>query len=408
MLERTVSPPASAATGCAWSWRDGAPSSARAAGAFIRDLAPWLADLGAPAHRRRLGAGGASASARSPTVGARVAAIRSGAAARLGEDFPVEVRPLAAEVDALIEAREAETRRARTRAADLAHGLKTPLQALMGEVERLRAAGAAEAARGIDQIAGAMRRHVDRELARARIASAGHAVASAPAAVLARLLAVIRRTGDGARLDWEIDADPDLRARIDADDLTEALGALLDNAARHATARVAVTLRRAGAALEIAIADDGPGIPESRIEELTARGARLDTAGPGSGLGLAIAQDIAEAAGGSLTLRNAAPASPPPSPSPPSPSDASLTAGVRRASGPPVQKGPMPGSTVRPGQDERNAGHGKDQRDAGRRRAQGHLPRGRDQWLGGNDRISAGAGNDEIEGGAGNDRIYGG
>jgi signal transduction histidine kinase len=277
-----------------------------AAGGFMRDLAPWLAGLAlllivagwvqVVVGLRPLA-----------TVGGRVAAIRSGAAARLGEDFPVEVRPLAAEVDALIEAREAETRRARTRAADLAHGLKTPLQALIGEAGRLRAAGAIEEAHGIEEIAGAMRRHVDRELARARIASAGHAVSSAPAAVLDRLLGVIRRTGDGARLDWEIEAAPDLRARIDADDLTEALGALIDNAARHARARVSVSVRRAGEAVEITMADDGPGIPESRIAELTARGARLDTAGPGTGLGLAIAQDIAEAAGGNLTLRNGAP-----------------------------------------------------------------------------------------------------
>ncbi|HET9068131.1 MAG TPA: HAMP domain-containing sensor histidine kinase [Amaricoccus sp.] len=279
-----------------------------AAGAFMRDLAPWLAGLAAlliVAGWLQVVVGLRPLA----TVGARVAAIRSGAAARLGEDFPVEVRPLAAEVDALIEAREDETRRARSRAADLAHGLKTPLQALIGEVGRLRAAGATEAAQGIEEIAGAMRRHIDRELARARIASAGHAVSSTPAAVIGRLLAVIRRTGDGARLDWEIDAAPDLRARIDADDLTEALGALLDNAARHARTRVAVRVRRAGADVEITIADDGPGIPPSRIEELTARGARLDTTGAagGTGLGLAIAQDIADAAGGSLSLGNRSP-----------------------------------------------------------------------------------------------------
>ncbi|HRO11773.1 HAMP domain-containing sensor histidine kinase [Amaricoccus sp.] len=277
-----------------------------AARAFVRDLAPWLAGLAA-----LLIVGGwvqvVVGLRPLATVGARVAAIRSGAAARLGEDFPIEVRPLAAEVDALIAAREDETRRARTRAADLAHGLKTPLQALIGEAERLRAAGAVEAADGIEEIAGAMRRHVDRELARARIASAGHAVSSAPAAVIGRLLAVIRRTEQGARIAWEVNAPHEIRARIDVDDLTEALGALLDNAARHAAERVAVTVRRTGETVEITITDDGPGIPESRIEELTARGARLDTTGPGTGLGLAIAQDIADAAGGRLTLANAAP-----------------------------------------------------------------------------------------------------
>ena len=57
--------------------------------------------------------------------------------------------------------------RARARAGDLAHALKTPLQALIGEAARLRAAGAGAAAQGIEEIAGAIDRHVQRELARA-------------------------------------------------------------------------------------------------------------------------------------------------------------------------------------------------------------------------------------------------
>ncbi|MFO1209897.1 MAG: HAMP domain-containing sensor histidine kinase [Amaricoccus sp.] len=277
-----------------------------AARAFVRDLAPYLALLAAFLTvagwlQVRVGLRPLA------TVGARVAAIRDGAASRLGEDFPAEVRPLAAEVDALVEAREEETRRARTRAGDLAHGLKTPLQALIGEAGRLRAAGATEAADGIESIADAMRRHVDRELARARLATAGRAVASSPALVVERLLAVIRRTTDGARVGWTVEAPPALRARVDADDLTEALGALLENAARHAATHVAVAVRRAGPMLEIEIADDGPGIPESRLAGMTARGARLDTAGPGAGLGLAIASDVAEAAGGSLSVQNRTP-----------------------------------------------------------------------------------------------------
>lgn len=272
-----------------------------AAHAFVRDLAPYLGLLGlfltaAGWLQVRVGLRPLA------DVGAQVAAIRSGTAARLGAAFPAEVRPLAAEVDALIEAREAEPRRARARAGDLAHGLKTPLQALIGEADRLRSQGAEAEADGIEEIVAAMRRHVDRELARARIAASAPTAASAPAAVIDRVLSVLRRTGDGARLDWRVDADPALRVRIDADDLTEALGALLENASRHATSRVAVTARRAGPLAEIVIDDDGPGIPETLLQGLTDRGARLDTAG--SGLGLAIAREIAEATGGALTLAN--------------------------------------------------------------------------------------------------------
>ncbi len=241
------------------------------------------------------------------TVGARVAAVRSGRAARLGDDFPAEVRPLAAELDALIAAREAETARARARAGDLAHGLKTPLQALMGEAERLRAAGDAEAAAGVAAVALAMRRQVDRELARARAAAAARTARADPRRAAERVLSVLRRAPGGERLAWRVEGPEGLAARIDADDLTEALGALMENAARHAAAAVTVTVARDAGAVTVAIRDDGPGAPPETLARLTERGARLDRSPGGAGLGLAIAADIAEAVGGALDLRNAAP-----------------------------------------------------------------------------------------------------
>lgn len=274
--------------------------------AFLGDLAPFLALLALALT----GAGWAQVAVGLrplAAVGARVAAIRSGAAARLGTDFPDEVRPLAAEVDALIDARERDVARARARAADLAHGLKTPLQALNGEAARLRAAGEAAAATGIEQIADAMRRHVDRELSRARMATGDRAAATDVAAVIERVLSVLRRTPDGARLAWRVEAAPGLRARVNAADLTEALGALIENAARHADAAVTITAQSAGERVTLTIRDDGPGIPPERLAEATGRGARLDETRPGHGLGLSIATEIAANAGGALALRNAAP-----------------------------------------------------------------------------------------------------
>lgn len=271
--------------------------------AFVGDLAPYLALLGAvlvAAGALQLAIGLRPLAA----VGARVAAVRSGTMRRLGADFPAELRPLAAEVDALIEERETELARARGRAADLAHGLKTPLQALIGEADLLRARGDDEGADGIEEIALAMQSHVDRELARARVAAAARAAVCAPARVIDRLLAVLRRTPDGARLSWSVVAEPDLRARIDADDLTEALGALLENAARHARRGVAIRLGAEGARIVISVEDDGPGIPPGQLDALRARGARLDQTGPGTGLGLSIASEIAAAAGGALHLAN--------------------------------------------------------------------------------------------------------
>jgi signal transduction histidine kinase len=277
-------------------------TAARAA--FVTDLLPYLAVLGL---------GLMLASWLQITVGlrplatirARVEAVRSGRATRLGTSFPDEVRPLAGEVDDLLAAREEDVRRARARAADLAHGLKTPLQVLAGDVERLRARGETREADEIERVAAAMRRHVDRELARARLAAGVTPATCRPAEVAARVVGVVRRTPDGARLAWRTDIPADLIAPIDGDDLTESLGALIENAARHAASAVTLQGGRDGEGVFLTIGDDGPGIPADRRAAMLERGGRLDTHGDGSGLGLPIAQDILAAWGGTLALEDA-------------------------------------------------------------------------------------------------------
>lgn len=238
------------------------------------------------------------------SLGARIAALRAGRTNRMGADWPREVRPLAAELDALLAAREADIARARTRAGDLAHGLKTPLQALMGEADRLRADGNSKAAAGIEEVAQAMRRHIERELARTRTAARARQAEADVGAIATRVGAVLRRTPAGARLRWTLDLPPGLLAAIDGDDLAEALGALAENATRHAHSAVTLAARAEAGSIRLAVLDDGPGIPEARRAALLARGARLDESGPGSGLGLAIAAEIATAAAGTLSLES--------------------------------------------------------------------------------------------------------
>lgn len=237
-------------------------------------------------------------------VRARLAAINAGEARRLGERFPNEVLPLAHQVDVLLEQQERELARARHRAADLAHGLKTPLQVLAGDVETLRARGERELAGEIEEVAVLMRRHVDRELARARMA-ADRGEALAPAAdTVRRVVAVVSRSPAGARLQWRVEVADALRVRIDPDDLAEALGNLIENAARHARAGVTIQAVPQDDVAMLTVLDDGPGIPPERLEEVLARGVRLDSAAAGTGLGLAITRDIAEAWGGSLEIRS--------------------------------------------------------------------------------------------------------
>lgn len=273
---------------------------------FLGDLLPYLALLGAAL----MGASwlqiriGLQPLAR---VGERVAGLVSGGRPRIGQDLPAEVVPLASQIDRLLDARDEELARARQRAANLAHGFKTPLQALLGDAAQLRARGEEEIARSIETVATDMRRHVDRELARARIQSGRNAAGAEPGPIAAKLIGVLRRTPLGAEIDWQLDAPPGLRARIDPDDLTEALGALLENAMRHARDTVRVRVRPEAGAIRIAISDDGPGVPEAHLAGLTRRGLSLDPSGEGQGIGLAVVADIVDAAQGALALRNTHP-----------------------------------------------------------------------------------------------------
>ncbi|MBX6322495.1 MAG: HAMP domain-containing histidine kinase [Rhodospirillaceae bacterium] len=237
-----------------------------------------------------------------------IGAVRTRAQRRLEGRFPDEIMPLVNEVNALLAAQEQAMERARHRAADLAHGLKTPLTVVLSDAEKLRRRGEGELATELEDIARAMQRHIDRELARARVAAdlARAGVAADLAAVVEAVVATLRRTPRGAGLDWSLSLPRPCPVAVDGADLTEMVGNLLDNAAKWARGGVDVTAEAAAEAegIALSVADDGPGVPAERIDALGRRGVRLDEQTPGTGMGLAIVRDIAAAYGGGLALRN--------------------------------------------------------------------------------------------------------
>ena len=231
-----------------------------------------------------------------------VADIRSGRLHHLPARVPAEVRPLVEEVNALLDAQEREIERSRSRAADLAHGLKTPLAALSSDAARLRDRGEKALAQDIESIGDAMSRHVDRELARTRLRGAarhrdGYSTTLAP--LVRSLVATLSRTPFGSHVTFEQHIAKEAKVPLDRTDLAEVLGNLLGNAARHAAQRVRISFDSEGS---IVIEDDGPGIPPAQQQRVFERGLRLDERGEGTGLGLAIVQDVLNAYGWCLEL----------------------------------------------------------------------------------------------------------
>jgi signal transduction histidine kinase len=234
-----------------------------------------------------------------------VARIRGARAKRLEIEVPDEIRPLVDEVNALLAAQEASVARARDRAADLAHGFKTPLTALVGDVARLRDRGEADIAADVEATALMMQRHIDRELVRSRQRNAGSVEPVAVRPVVDSLIRTLGRTPSGERLEFECEIDDGVEVRIDRDDLTEILGNLMDNAVRHARTVVRIgSSGHRGGRVDLTIEDDGPGLDARTRDAVAARGVRLDRSSAGAGLGLAIVNDILEIYDGRLVLES--------------------------------------------------------------------------------------------------------
>lgn len=233
--------------------------------------------------------------------------LRAGRRERIGGALPDELQVLAGEFDALLDAQRQSTRLARERAADLAHGLRTPLALLGARARELRDHGDAETAAAIEAVAASIDARMARELARAHIRGpAPHGQAALLRPAVERVARAFARTPGGEHLAWQPDVPAGLTVAIEEEDLIELLGVLLDNAAKWARSTVRIGAGVENGAVLLTVEDDGPGIsPQDRRAALT-RGMRLDPERGGTGLGLSIAGDIAAAYGGELQLGESA------------------------------------------------------------------------------------------------------
>ena len=232
---------------------------------------------------------------------AQISAIRAGRRLRLDPHVPKEVGPLVDEVNELLSAQEDALARARTQAGDLAHGLKTPLTILSSLTPALARAGQAESAQELDDQINDMRRRIDWQLARARLGSVR--VATTDLDVLVnQLVDLVRRSPPGARLAWDVAVGVGTVLPVDEVDAAEAIGNLLENAAKWARSTVRISADQRSGQTAICVEDDGPGVNPDDYDLILRRGVRLDDGVDGSGLGLAIVSDIVSAYAGHVEL----------------------------------------------------------------------------------------------------------
>lgn len=127
-----------------------------------------------------------------------------------------------------------------------------------------------------------------------------------PTDVAALLASIVDDMEDGGLPVRMEEAEPAIYP-CDPASLKRALTNLVDNALKYGE-RASVALRKTGRGIEIAIDDDGPGIPEAELTQVFEPLYRLESSRSretgGMGLGLAITLSIIRAHGGQLTLAN--------------------------------------------------------------------------------------------------------
>jgi signal transduction histidine kinase len=111
------------------------------------------------------------------------------------------------------------------------------------------------------------------------------------------------RAGDrGLRLCLHVHAVPPVWGVEGA--LRRAVGALVDNALRHAEHEVSVVVEPQGpATVRVRVSDDGPGIPPEQAHRLFDRFYRGADDGRGFGLGLALVRDVVDNHGGTVVVQ---------------------------------------------------------------------------------------------------------
>ena len=222
-----------------------------------------------------------------------------------------ELKPLEQSLDHFLAQLRQKVERERAFVQDAAHEIRTPLAVITAQAHVMarspREEERTQAQAHLEQAIGRTS-HLAQQLL--DLAALDDAQRPAPRNVdVAQWLraALAQAAGDAMarQIELSLDAPESLTARLDVPALESIAHNLIDNAVRYTPdgGNVAVALRREGAALQLSVQDDGPGIPAAdrdRVFERFYRGA--GHAATGSGLGLSIVRQAVLRLGGQVRL----------------------------------------------------------------------------------------------------------
>jgi signal transduction histidine kinase len=194
--------------------------------------------------------------------------------------------------------------------ASSAHEMRSPLTTIAGMAQTLqqRWPDLTDAARS--ELLASLRGQSDRlidlagDLLTLASADAGASVIQARRVKAAPLVAEAVASAGFSAGEVTVDCPPGLLVSADPPRLTQILVNLLSNARRHGAPPISVQVAAQGDAVELCVADQGPGVAPEFAGHLFERFSRATDAARrdprGTGLGLAIVYELTEAHGGDV------------------------------------------------------------------------------------------------------------
>ncbi len=229
-------------------------------------------------------------------------AIEKGEKTLLDGEYTSELQGLASNLNAFISHERAHLERYRNTLADLAHSLKTPLAILRGCSESF----SANTETVQEQIA-TMDKIVEYQLQRAAAKGEHKAFKNIDLSTfLQKISTSLNKVYIAKNIHIGISVPEHCQAYVDEGDLYEIVGNIMDNACKWCNRRIKVSVSqnprkdRRNYALLIQIDDDGPGIPDGKLNEILKRGVRADENIRGHGIGMTVVNELVGILGGKL------------------------------------------------------------------------------------------------------------
>jgi two-component system sensor histidine kinase PhoQ len=233
-----------------------------------------------------------------------IKSVEQGRQDQIRKNYPDEIQPLTENINQLIRYERKQQERYQNALADLAHSLKTPLAILNGQP--FDTENPEQYLKTVETNVSRMNDIVQYQLQRASTANPSpHIQLLKLGPVIQSILNSMEKIYQEKQINFQTQVQDDLEYKIDEGDLMEILGNLMDNACKWCNSQINLLVKGDSKKLIINVEDDGPGIDNETMKQITSRGYRADQLTPGHGVGLAIVKDIVQAHNGNIQFSHA-------------------------------------------------------------------------------------------------------